>query len=186
MLRPVPLFLVACLTACQGKVASREDAKEAPAKTDAAQPEAAPAADAKAAPAKAEPSAPAPGAVAAGVGAHVRDPAWFNPGIWPGANVTKTGRSEADANGLFSSQILLDLPAGTTRDQCINGLMDKIKGDVADLAIDPKSEGAANGQIIARGSTEHIKVTLVCGEAKGAMKAYLGYQWTRLPEPPAP
>lgn len=176
MSRLVPLSLVLMLSACSGKRAD-----EAPAKAEAA-----PAAGAAPAAAKAEPAAtpapaPAPApAQTADLGNELRDPAWFNPGIWPGSTVTKSGRSETDAAGLFSSQILLDLPPGITAEQCANTLVEKIKSDVPGFAINP-DEKAPAGRVTARGETDYYRATLVCGEAKGVMKAYLGYAWTKRP-----
>ena len=50
------------------------------------------------------------------------DPAWFKLDIFPGATVTSSGRTQKDDQGLYATQMLLSLPAGTTREACVDAL----------------------------------------------------------------
>ncbi len=160
------------VVACSAKKAEPPPAEKAPAAAE---------------PSSSEPpkgptlSPPAPTS-APNPGSGVRHPGWFREDLWPGAKVTKRGRSEVDANGRFSSQILFDLPAGTTAEHCAAGFVDKVRGEVANVAVDPNAQGPA-GRVTARGNTNHYRVTIVCGEAEGVMKGYVGYAWTQAPPP---
>ncbi len=165
------LLLVALAHGCQGQTGPAQGAapQTSPAPKDA------PAAAPKA----------APGTAARAV---LRDPPWFRPDVWPGARVAKTGRTEADAMGLFASQILLDLPQGTTVTQCVERLRGEVTPHVPDLAVDPKAPGAPERMTL-RGQTEHYRATLVCGQVPGkggdapaVVKAFLSYEWHKLPE----
>ncbi|RMG96282.1 MAG: hypothetical protein D6705_11600 [Deltaproteobacteria bacterium] len=115
----------------------------------------------------------------------LRDPPWFHPNIYPGATVKKTGRSEADAQGRFASQILLELPAEANVDTCVSFAEKAIKPHVPSLAKTDDAQ-AGPGRVTLRGSTEHYEATVVCGEAKGTVRAFLSYRWTKLPEGAGP
>ena len=180
LLRIAPALCLTLQLGCSGKKAPSEGdvgAQQPPAPP--------PAAEGKTAKAVA-PSAPkaAPGAVGR---ADLRDPPWFRPNVWPGASVTKSGRTEADAMGLFASQILLDLPKDATVEKCVETLREKVVPHVANLAVDPKAPGAPE-RVTLRGQTEHYRATIVCGKvpAKGdapeVVKAFLSYEWHKLPE----
>ncbi|MEZ4380567.1 MAG: hypothetical protein R3A79_04435 [Nannocystaceae bacterium] len=111
-----------------------------------------------------------------GPDASIRDPSWFRTTIFSGATIVKEGRSPADENGLFASQITMQLADGTTREACVEHLKETVGADVPDLAIEDQGDRTALS-----GSAEHYTVTLLCGEAKGKMTAYISYRWTSLP-----
>ena len=106
----------------------------------------------------------------------LRDPAWFRPTIFPGATVIKEGRAPADEAGLFASQITLQLAEGTDIDACVEQLMTAVGAEVPGLAVEEQGDRRS-----ITGATEHYKLTLLCGEAKGHMTAYISYNWTSLP-----
>ncbi len=179
MQRSVRFVWVLLLTAACSKAAPdsspKTAAEKAPSPAKTAEP-----------PKDARPAEP-PKTVPAVPGAALRDPPWFRPGIFPGASVQKTGRSEADEQGRFASQLLLELPEGTGVDACIATVEKAIAPHVPGFArVDDTSAGP--GRVMLRGATEHYEVTVVCGEAKGRVRAFLNYRWTKLPEgvtPPA-
>ena len=106
----------------------------------------------------------------------LQDPAWFRPTIFPGATVLKEGRAPADEAGLFASQITLQLAEGTEIDACVEQLMAAVGAEVPGLTVEDQGDRRS-----IKGATEHYKVTLLCGEAKGHMTAYVSYNWTSLP-----
>lgn len=106
----------------------------------------------------------------------LRDPDWFRPTIFPGATVLKEGRAPADEAGLFASQITLQLAEGTDIDACVEQLMAAVGAEVPGLTVEDQGDRRS-----IKGATDHYKVTLLCGEAKGHMTAYVSYNWTSLP-----
>jgi hypothetical protein len=130
-------------------------------------------------PAKAEPSkpeTPKPDTKAGDLGERFVDPLWFRKEmLGPDAKAMDVNRSAQNEQGLFSSQILFELPAGTTAEQCADQLEAKVKPDVANLvrAADEKIAG----RLKLTGDTDRYRVTMMCGEAKGVMRAYVGYEW---------
>jgi pyruvate/2-oxoglutarate dehydrogenase complex dihydrolipoamide acyltransferase (E2) component len=155
--------------------AKAEPGKPAPAEAKA--PTAAP--EAKAPEAKA-PEAKAPEAKLAAdaadpLGKRFVDPDWFRKEMLEGAKAMDVSRSERNEQGLFSSQILFELPAGTTSEQCADQLEAKVKGDVPNLTREPDAK--APGRLKLSGETQRYRVTMMCGEAKGVMRAYVGYEW---------
>lgn len=99
------------------------------------------------------------------------DPAWFSASLLEG-NVMQKSRSQADANGFFSSQILIETSGDV--DGCANALTEKIKGHVPAL----KRDTGADGRITVSGTTDEYEVTLVCGKADDKVRAYISYRWT--------
>jgi hypothetical protein len=108
------------------------------------------------------------------------DPAWLRPDLFPGATVSSAGRTPRDNAGLFSTQLLLALPDGTTRDACVDTVS---KAIAADLPALERKEGP-NDRVTLSGSNDDYAATIVCGEAKGKMSAYLSYRWLRAPKTP--
>lgn len=188
------LLLVIAASACKtdsptpqkdsGKLATAKAETKAVAK---AEPAPGPKFDANEAPTTAAPpsepvakSEPAPtGAIdpADPLGRKFADPAWFRKDMLEGAKAMNVSRSEKTAEGLFSSQILFEMPAGTTAEQCAEQLETKIGGDVKNLAR--SSDEKQPGRIKITGDTERYRVTLMCGEAKGVMRAYVSFEWLR-------
>lgn len=105
------------------------------------------------------------------------DPAWFTPNVFPGATVSSSGRTQKDDQGLFATQMLLALPAGTTRQACVDALVTAVSAEVPGLTDQPGKDD----RVTLSGSNDRYHVTLVCGEAKGTMSAYLSYRWLRPP-----
>jgi hypothetical protein len=108
------------------------------------------------------------------LGRRFADPPWFRKTMLEGAKVEKATRSKADEQGRFSSQILFELPEGTTVEACADAVTQKVAPSVKNLAR--KTE--ADGRITITGSTDRYKVTLICGETQSAMRAYVGFTWT--------
>lgn len=106
------------------------------------------------------------------------DPPWFKPTMFPGAAITSSGRTQKDAAGLFSTQMLLALPAGTTREACVDALKAAVAAPIPDLEQKP----AKDERITLTGSNADYQVTMICGEAKGTMSAYISYRWLRSPD----
>jgi hypothetical protein len=160
-------------TPAKAAPAKAEPGKAAPAVTaEAKAPEAAP--EAKAPEAKAPEAKPAADA-ADPLGKRFVDPDWFRKEMLEGAKAMDVSRSERNEQGLFSSQILFELPAGTTSEQCADQLEAKVKGDVPNLTREPDAK--APGRLKLSGETQRYRVTMMCGEAKGVMRAYVGYEW---------
>jgi hypothetical protein len=109
------------------------------------------------------------------------DPAWFRLDLFPGATVTSSGRTQKDEQGLYSTQMLLSLPAGTTREACVDALHKAVSPSVPNLQQTPKDD-----RINLSGGNDDYTVTMLCGEGKGKMSAYLSYRWLRPPPPQAP
>ena len=109
------------------------------------------------------------------------DPSWFQQDLFPGATVTSSGRTQIDEQGLFATQLLLALPAGTTREACVDTLHKAVSPAVPNLEQKDK-----DGRIQLSGSNDDYQVTLLCGEGKGTMSAYLSFRWLRAPQPPPP
>ena len=105
------------------------------------------------------------------------DPSWFKADLFPGATITSSGRTQKDEQGLFSTQMLLSLPDGATREACVDTLRAAVIGSVPTLAQQP----AKDDRITLSGSNDDYHVTLLCGEAKGKMSAYISYRWLRTP-----
>jgi len=108
------------------------------------------------------------------------DPPWLRVDLFPGATVASSGRTARDSAGLFSTQLLLALPEGTSRDTCIETVTAAVGSAVPAL----ERKGGPDGRVTLTGSNDDYAATLVCGEAKGKMSAYLSYRWLRAPKSP--
>lgn len=146
--------------------AAKADKKADPVKAEPQPPPATPEPVAEATP---DPTAPA----AADRGERFADPPWFRKTMFPDATSVDFNRSGADNNGLFSSQLLFDLKEGTTAEDCAKVVEEKVSGSVKDLTREE-----ADGRITIKGDTDRFKLIMICGAAKGVMKAYVSYQWT--------
>lgn len=105
------------------------------------------------------------------------DPPWFKMDLFPGAKVISSGRTQKDEQGLFSTQLLLALPAGTTREACVETLQSALASAVPTLAQQPGKDD----RVTLTGSNADYQVTLLCGDSKGTMSAYISYRWLRPP-----
>jgi hypothetical protein len=119
---------------------------------------------------------PAGGRVGGGVPGPV-DPSWFRLELFPGATLTNSGRTPADAKGLFSTQMLFTLADGTSQAACLDTLGTALKDVVPELA---REEGK-DGRVTLRGSNADYQVIAICGDAKGKPSAYVSYRWLRPP-----
>lgn len=132
-----------------------------------------------AAPGKSE-SSPAQHTAANGRAPAVADPPWFNAELFPGSSVTKTGRSPADDQGRFSSQMLFTLPEGAAIADCTEPLARAVEPVAPKLTREDK-----DGRVTLRGdATGGYEVIFVCGEVKGRMTAFVSYRWTQPPTAP--
>jgi hypothetical protein len=107
------------------------------------------------------------GANRAGKVGRREDPPWFRPDIVEGAKMSKRSRSVQG-----QSMMLLDFEAGTSVEDCIGKLTEKLAPHVA-LSSAPGT--GKPGQLAVSGTTDEYRVTVVCGEAEGTMRAYVGY-----------
>ncbi len=182
-LASLPLCL---LLACSGNdVASPNTAAKAPATAPVAVKSVSEPTEKTPAPAVRPPTLVAPGKGAsepgsAGAVPGPVDPAWLRVDLFPGATVASSGRTARDGEGLFSTQLLLALPDGTTRDTCVDTLTGAVAGAVPKL---DRKDGE-DARTTLSGSNDDYVVTMVCGEAKGKMSAYLSYRWLRPPKTP--
>ncbi|MBK8240728.1 MAG: hypothetical protein IPK74_34850 [Deltaproteobacteria bacterium] len=146
-------------------VDDKADANKPPLARPVQEPTPAPVDDAKAA------------AAADPLGQRFRDPDWFRKDMLEGATAQDVSRSERTDEGFFSSQILFELPAGTTAESCAEQLEKRVGGEVTNLQRGPDEK--LPGRLKITGSTDRYRVTMMCGEAKGAMRAYVSYEWTK-------
>ena len=100
------------------------------------------------------------------------DPKWFRSNMFPDATTVDFKRSEADSEGLFTSQLLFDLKEGSTVESCVEVIKTQVGEEVEVTRTD------AGGRATLKGNTERYRVVMVCGEAKGVIKAYVSYSWT--------
>jgi hypothetical protein len=110
------------------------------------------------------------------------DPPWFRVEMFPGATMTSSGRTQRDDQGLFSSQMLLALADGTTRDACVETLRTSLASVIPAL----ESAEGKGGRMTLTGKNDDYEVTAICGEGKGKMSAYISYRWLRAPATPPP
>lgn len=125
------------------------------------------------APKAAPPSTEQQFAAAAAKPSAVADPPWFSPAIFPGATVTKKGRSPADDQGRFTSQILFSLPDGATIADCTDPIAKATQSVVPQLEREE-----LGGRVTLKGTAKEYDVLAICGEAKGKMTAFVSYRWT--------
>ena len=180
-------LVVLLCPACDGGSKPKPAAREAAAaKPETKAPESKVAEPATAEPATAEPATAEPAAsepvtaeaVAAAdpLGQRFRDPPWFNNNMFGDkGNRVDFARSEANEAGLFKSHIIFELADGTTVEDCATTVTEKLKDAVQ---LGRKDQPSAD-RIQLEGSAERYDVTVVCGEGKGKMRAYVSYEWTR-------
>lgn len=139
-----------------------------------AEAEPAPTPDPEPAPAPAVGGPAGPQAPGSELAQRFRDPPWYRKTLFPDATVANTARSEANEAGLFQSHIVFELAEGTTKEACAEHLLKTVGESVPDL----KREDQPDGRIKITGATDRYEVTLLCGEAKGAIRAYVAFEWT--------
>jgi hypothetical protein len=179
-MRIVPsLACVLLLSACQGKSPEPAPTPTKPIAAKEVKPATEPA-DAKRveakAPTPAEPSADAKAPPDDPRGARFVDPPWFRKELFPDATSANVSRTQRNEQGLFSSQILFDLPAGTTADACVKTLREAVQKEVPDLQESPDAK--LPGRLQLSGKTDRYSVMMICGDAKGTMRAFVSFEWT--------
>lgn len=108
------------------------------------------------------------------LGGHMVDPRWFRKTMFgEGGKVLDTKRSQADAEGKFSSLIRFEL-ADMKPEGCADHLEKLVKDEIAEVKREPKPDG----RIQLSGNNERYKITFICGEAEGKTIAYVSFQWT--------
>ena len=111
------------------------------------------------------------------LGSEFRDPAWYSRSLFPGATLKMDSRSERDANDMFSSQLLFELPPGMKPSGCADFLTEAVKDAVPSVTRKEEED-----RITLTGAAPHYKITFVCGAGKeGKMSAFVGYRWTSRP-----
>lgn len=104
------------------------------------------------------------------------DPPWFSPALLPGASVTKKGRSPADDQGRFTSQILFALPPGSSLADCTDPLAAALAKIVPTVSREEK-----DGRVTLTGDTPEQHVIFMCGDVEGTVTAFVSYRWTQPP-----
>jgi hypothetical protein len=168
MNRRVALVFVALLLAwaCEGKPGpGPAGSKAAKARTEAQ-----PAAEAKAQPA-AKAVSPAPAAAPASQVERRQDPPWFREDLMADTKLVKKSRSQG-----AESMMLFALPEGASPEDCVAKVKEKLEPHVS--LVEAPGQGKP-GQLTYKGETDEYRVTVVCGDAKGTTRAYLGYQWVK-------
>ena len=108
------------------------------------------------------------------LGAHLVDPRWFRKTMFGDkGKVLDTKRSQADAEGRFSSLIRFEL-ADMKPEGCADHLQGLVKDEISEVKREPKPDG----RIQLSGDAERYKITFICGESEGKTIAYVSYQWT--------
>lgn len=105
------------------------------------------------------------------------DPPWLRRDMFPGATVKTAGRTAPNDAGLFSTQMLFELAAGTTVDACLTTMKAALAAAVPELA---REEGK-DGRVTLKGQTADYSLVAICGEAKGKPTAYISYEWLTAP-----
>jgi len=166
------LAVLLCSACDDGSAKAKPEDAATPAEADAAEP-----AEVTDAPASEEPasSEPLSAAEADPLGRRFADPPWFRETMFGSAGKkVDFARSEANEAGLFKSHVIFELEEGTTKDQCVTMVVEKLAP-----TLELEQEDNGQGRVTLTGSTERYDVTAMCGEAKGKMRAYVGYEWTR-------
>lgn len=108
------------------------------------------------------------------LGGHMVDPRWFRKTMFGEAGkVLDTKRSQADAEGKFSSLIRFEL-TDMKPEGCADHLETLVKDEIPAVKREPKPDG----RIQLSGNNERYKITFICGEAEGKTIAYVSFQWT--------
>jgi hypothetical protein len=165
------LCLAACPTCHAGDGSGKEAAaaKQAPAKQDPAKPD--PAATGPIVPPPPEggfteadpPSDAVPGLT----------PAWFSPDAFEHTAIIRQDLAGTPVpTGQTSAMIVLELPAATTPEQCIEQFRAKLAETVKDPPI---ASTMPQGHLSLRGKGDDYEYTVVCGMAKDKPTMFLSY-----------
>lgn len=162
---PIHASIWLCLTACQ----SQDSSKAAPSKVDAApasaptEPAAQPATPTLPEQGFSEPPAKEPGPA----------PVWFSPNAFEHVAIIRQDLAGSRVpSGQTSAMIVLELPAATTPEQCI----EQARAKIAETVKDPPTESTMpQGHLSLRGSGDDYEYTVVCGMAKDKPTMFLSY-----------
>lgn len=106
-------------------------------------------------------------------GAPVPAPAWFSPDAFEHAAIVRQDLAGTRVpTGQTSAMIVLELPAATTPEQCIEQFKTKIAETVKDPPI---ASTMPQGHLSLRGKGDNYEYTVVCGMAKGKPTMFLSY-----------
>lgn len=108
------------------------------------------------------------------LGSRFKDPAWYTPEIIAHDKIIQNGRSEARDDGTFSSALVLQLTADISPEDCVQTLVGKAEPHGLSFADAEKGE---DGRLTVRAEDDRMRVTFVCGNAKGVPTAFVGYEW---------
>lgn len=162
------IVILALGLACQAAPQSSPDKsgdKSADKPADAKPPEVAPAPEAKTdevseAP---DPSQAAPNPA----------PSWFDPAAFEHAAIIKQDTTGTRvASGQLSAMIVLELPPGTTAEQCIETARQKLGESIAEL---PANTTTPQGYLQLQGKADNYEYAIVCGVAKDKPTMFLSY-----------
>lgn len=100
-------------------------------------------------------------------------PPWFSPDAFEHTAIVRQDLSGAAVpSGETSAMIVLELPAGTTPEQCIENFRKKL----AETVSEPPTQAVMpQGHLSLRGKTDAYAYTVVCGLANGKPTMFLSY-----------
>jgi hypothetical protein len=159
-----------CLAACQ----SGDSSKAAPGVTVQGKADAAPKQPSVPAPVEATPEPPE-GSVSQPPGDAIPGPApgWFSPDAFEHVAIVRQDVAGTRLpTGQASAMIVLELPAATTPEQCIEQFRAKIAETVKEPPI---ASTMPQGHLSLRGKGDNYEYTAVCGIAKGKPTMFLSY-----------
>lgn len=109
----------------------------------------------------------------AGEGAPGPAPTWFSPDAFEHTAILRQDLAGSRVpTGQVSAMIVLELPATTTPEQCVEQFRAKIAETVKDPPI---SSTMPQGHLSLRGKGDNYEYTVVCGMAKGKPTMFLSY-----------
>jgi hypothetical protein len=165
------LSLFVLLAACQSPTPTKADA---PAPTKVAAPETKPVA-----PDPVAPSLVAPAADPEGSSSEPSDaapgpaPSWFSPDAFEHVAIIRQDLTGTRVpSGQASAMIVLELPAATTPEQCVEHFRAKLAETVP---APPTASTMPQGHLSLRGKGDNYEYTVVCGIAKGKPTMFLSY-----------
>lgn len=116
--------------------------------------------------------------------AHRARPWSHDPGLVQARHLPRGHRrqlgphAEGRPGPLRETQMLLSLPAGTTHEACVDALR-----KAASPAVPNLQQTEKDGRVNLTGGNDDYAVTMLCGEGKGKMSAYLSYRCGCVPRP---
>lgn len=98
-------------------------------------------------------------------------PAWFSPDAFEHVKIIRQDeRSNELPTGQFATMIVLELPAGTTAEQCLATATTKLGESIPNL---PQPTTTPQGYLTIKGKTSAYEYTVVCGVAKDKPTMFL-------------